>query len=299
MQRRNFLRTTALTAGILSLSPKDILASLLQQPAWKIRMLTKETGVFTERGGTILFTITKEGMVVVDTQFPEQSQHLIDELKKQHTQPFRLVINTHHHGDHSSGNFAFKGIVPHVLAHKNSLENQQKSAVTQKTEDKQLYPDQTYTDTWCEKIGKEKICLYYFGAAHTNGDSVVHFTRSNIAHMGDLLFNRRHPFVDRGAGANIKSWTDVLAKTVKKLDKKTKYVYGHSAEGYDITGTWEDLEKFSDYLNNLLQFTDKEIKSGKTKEEILKTTTLPFTTEWKGDGLQRPLGAAYDELTAK
>ncbi len=299
MQRRHFLRTSALTAGIFSLSPKDLLASLLQQPAWKIKMLTKETGLFTERGGTILFTVTKEGMVVVDTQFPEQSQHLIDELKKQHTQPFRLVINTHHHGDHSGGNLSFKGIVPHVLAHKNSLENQQKSAVTQKTEDKQLYPDQTYTDTWCEKIGKEKICLYYFGAAHTNGDSVVHFTRSNIAHMGDLLFNRRHPYVDRSAGANIKSWIEVLAKTKKKLDKKTTYVYGHSAEGYDITGTSEDLEKFSEYLNNVLEFTDKEIKSGKTKEEFLKTTALPFTTEWKGDGLQRPLGAAYDELTAK
>jgi len=299
MQRRHFLRTTALTAGIFSLSPKDLLASLLQQPAWKIKMLNKETGLFTERGGTILFTVTKEGMVVVDTQFPEQSQHLIDELKKQHTQPFRLVINTHHHGDHSSGNLSFKGIVPHVLAHKNSLTNQQKSAVAQKTEDKQLYPDQTYTDTWCEKIGKEKICLYYFGAAHTDGDSVVHFTRSNIAHMGDLLFNRRHPFVDRGAGANIKSWIEVLSKTKKKLDKKTTYVYGHSAEGYDITGTSEDLDKFAEYLNNILDFTDKEIKSGKTKEEFLKTTTLPFTTEWKGDGLQRPLGAAYDELTAK
>lgn len=299
MQRRYFLRNTVLTAGLFSLSPRDLLAALLQQPAWKIKMLTKEIGVFTERGGTILFSFTKEGIVVVDSQFPDQSQHLIDELKKQNNSPFRLLINTHHHGDHSAGNISFKGIVPHVLAHANSLKNQQKSAIAQKTEEKQLYPDQTYTDTWCEKIGKEKICLYYFGAAHTDGDSVVHFTKSNIAHMGDLLFNRRHPFVDRNSGASIKSWIEVLDKTQKKLDKKTRYVYGHAAEGFDITGNWEDLSKFSDYLNNLLQFTDKEIKSGKTKEEILKTTTLPFETEWKGDGLGRPLTAAYEELTAK
>ncbi|MFM9911590.1 MAG: MBL fold metallo-hydrolase [Chitinophagaceae bacterium] len=296
MQRRYFLRNTALTAGLLSVSPRDLLASLLQLPAWKIKMLTEETGVFTERGGTILFSFTKEGIVVVDTQFPDQSQHLIDELKKQNDKPFRLLINTHHHGDHSAGNMSFKGIVPHVLAHENSLKNQQKSAIAQKTEEKQLYPDKTYTDTWCEKIGKEKICLYYFGAAHTNGDSVVHFTKSNIAHMGDLLFNRRHPFVDRSAGANIKSWIDVLDKTQKKFDKKTTYVYGHSGEGYEITGNWEDLSKFSDYLNNLLLFMDKEIKSGKAKEEILKTTVLPFETEWKGDGLIRPLTAAYEEL---
>jgi hypothetical protein len=48
-----------------------------------------------------------------------------------------------------------------------------------------------------------------------------------------------------------------------------------------------------------MSFTEKEIKAGKTKEEILKTTTLPFDTTWKGDGLERPLEAAYEEITAK
>lgn len=299
MERRQFIRHTALTAGLLSLAPRDLMAALFQQPAWKIKMLTKETGIFTEKGGTILFSTTSDGIVVVDSQFPEQSQHLIDELKKQSASPFRLLINTHHHGDHSSGNISFKGIVPHVLAHENSLKNQKASAAAQKTEDKQLYPDQTYGTTWCEKIGRQNFCLYYFGAGHTDGDSVVFLEKENIAHMGDLLFNRRHPFVDRSAGANIKSWIQVLEKTRKQLNKKTVYVYGHSAEGYDITGSHEDLEKFAEYLDNILEFTRKEISSGKTKDEILKTSSLPFTTEWKGDGLQRPLGAAYDELTAK
>lgn len=298
MQRRQFIRNTALTAGILSLGSKELMASLFQQPAWKIKMLTKDIGVFTERGGTILFAHTKEGFVVVDSQFPDQSQHLIDELKKQPNVPFRLLVNTHHHGDHSSGNIAFRDLTSKVLAHQNSRDNQMKAAQAQKTEDKQLYPNQTYTDTWCEKLGKENLCLYYFGAGHTNGDSVVHFTDANIAHMGDLLFNRRHPFVDRGAGANIKSWIQVLEKTRNKLDRKTTYVYGHSAEGFDITGKSEDLEKFGEYLGKLLHFTEKEIKAGKTKEEFLKTTVLPFETEWKGDGLQRPLAAAYDELAA-
>lgn len=299
MQRRQFIRNSALAAGLLSLAPRDLMANLFQQPAWKIKMLTPETGVFTERGGTILFSFTSDGIVVVDSQFPEQSRHLIDELKKQQNSPFRLLINTHHHGDHTSGNISFKGIVPHVLAHENSLKNQQTSAIAQKTEDKQLYPDQTYGTTWCEKIGKQNFCLYYFGAGHTNGDSVIHLEKENIAHMGDLLFNRRHPFVDRSAGANMRSWIQVLEKTKKKLNKKTIYVYGHSAEGNDITGTHEDLDKFAEYLNNILDFTQKGINSGKTKEEMLKTTTLPFTTEWKGDGLQRPLSAAYDELTSK
>lgn len=297
MQRRQFLQAGTLTAAILTLSPKDLWAFLQQQPAWKMTMLTDTIGVFTERGGTILFAHTGEGVVVVDSQFPEQSKHLIEAIQKEKETPFRLLINTHHHGDHSAGNISFKGLVPHVLAHANSLKNQKNAAVAQKSEDKQLYPDQTYTDTWSEKIGKETITLHYFGAGHTDGDSVVHFEKADIAHMGDLLFNRRHPFVDRSAGANMRSWITVLEKAKKKLSRKTKYVYGHSGEGYTITGTGEDLDRFAEYLDQVLQFTEKEIKSGKTKEEFLKTTSLPFNSEWKGDGLGRPLAAAWEELS--
>lgn len=298
MHRRSFMRNSALVLGALTLSQQKLMAALFDDP-WKITMLRNDVGIFTERGGTIAFLLNKEGIAVVDSQFPDQSKHLIDELKKKGEQPFKLLINTHHHGDHSGGNISFKGIVEHVLAHENSKKNQENSAKSQKTEDKQLYPDRTYKDTWCEKIGKENICLHYYGAAHTNGDSFVHFEKANIVHCGDLVFNRRHPYVDRGAGANIKSWIQVLDKGLNKFDKKTIYVFGHSATGYEITGTADDLHKFRDYLGNVLKFAESEIKAGKTKEDILKATVIPGAEEWKGDGIQRPLGAAVDELTGK
>ncbi len=53
---------------------------------------------------------------------------------------------------------------------------------------------------------------------------------------------------------------------------------------------------FHAYPGNVLKFTRDEIKSGKTKEEILKATEIPGLAQWKGDGIQWPLGAAYDEL---
>ena len=298
MHRRSFIQNTAFALGALSLTQNDLLKGLLDDP-WKITMLRNDIGIFTEKGGTIAFMLSKKGMVVVDTQFPEQSQHLITELKKKSEKPFKLLINTHHHGDHSAGNISFKGIAEHVLAHANSKINQENSAKQNKNEDKQLYPDQTYTDTWCQKIGKEKICLHYFGAGHTNGDSFIHFQHANIVHTGDLVFNRRHPFVDRGAGANIKNWIQVLDKALSTFDNDTIYVFGHSATGYEVTGKADDLRAFRDYLGNLLKYVDEQLKAGKMKDEILKAVGIPGSDQWKGDGINRPLQAAFEELTAK
>ena len=297
MQRRTFLRNSSTVLAALAFFSNKTLAQLIADPAWKIKMLTDDIGIFTEKGGTILFMLSKEGIVVVDAQFPDTSKHLIDELKKKSEQPFRLLINTHHHGDHSSGNISFKGLVTHVLAHENSKANQERVAKEKKNEEQQLYPDQVYKDTWCEKIADEEICLHYFGAGHTDGDSLVQFKKANIVHVGDLMFNRRHPFVDKSAGANMSNWITILDKAYNTFTRKTKFVCGHAAEGFKVVVKRDDLKLFGDYLGKTLQFVEAEIKAGKTKAEILKATSIPGASEWTGDGIDRPLSAAYAELT--
>lgn len=297
MNRRNFIQKSALTIGAFSLLPNGLWAKSVTDTPYKIKEVRGGVSVFSEKGGTIAYLNSPKGMVVVDSQFPEQSQHLIDELKKQSTNPFKLLINTHHHGDHSAGNIAFKGLVEHVVAHQNSLLNQKTVTQKQKTEEKQLYPDVTFSDTWKQKVGKERIKAYYFGAAHTNGDAIIHFERANVAHMGDLIFNRRYPFVDRAAGANINNWIKVLDKTLNTFDNETIFVFGHAFDPEKITGNKEDIKAFKDYLEKLLVFTDSQIKSGKSKEEVMKATAIPGVTEWKGDGISRGLQSAYEELT--
>lgn len=299
MQRRQFVKTTGLSMAMLALLKHKGLSQLLTDPAWKMTLLRNDVGVFTERGGTIAWCVNKKGIMVVDTQFPEQAGHLIDELQKKSDKPFRLLANTHHHGDHSGGNIRFKGLVQQVVAHANSLANQQRVAVERKTEKDQYYPDTSFTGTWKKKIGKETLKMYYFGAGHTNGDSVVHFENANIAHMGDLVFNRRYPFIDRSSGASIKSWVEVLEKTLGHFSNDTLFVFGHARDPEKITGNKEDLRAFQNFLSRLLEFTDKEIKAGKSKAEILKATAIPGADEWKGDGIERGLTAAYEELTSK
>jgi cyclase len=299
MQRRNFLRNTSLSFGALSLLNTKLFANMLKEDPWKMKMLRNNVGIFTEKGGTIGYLLTDKGIVVVDAEFPEQSQHLIDALKKQSDRSFEMLINTHHHGDHTSGNISFKGIVKDVAAHTNSLANQQKVAIAQKTEDKQLYPNITYDDSWKYSIDKETIQTHYFGPAHTNGDSIIHFQNANIAHMGDLVFNRRWAFVDRSAGASVKNWITVLDKALGTFDNETIFIFGHAFDPEKVTGNKEDLRAMQNYLAKMLDFVEKEIKAGKSKDDILKEKAIPGVTEWQGDGIERGLQATYEELTAQ
>lgn len=296
MQRRIFLRNSLLTLGALTIAQQNIVKAFNVDP-WKITMLTKDLGIFTESGGTILFKFTTNGIIVVDSQFPASATHLIDELKTRNGEPITLLINTHHHGDHTSGNITFQPLTKRILAHKNSLINQKKTAETNKTESAQAYPNQTFDTLWSETIGKTLVSLHYFGAGHTNGDAIVHFPNDKVIHMGDLVFNRRFPFIDTSAGANIKSWIEVLGKTVSKFPKDTTYVCGHAGDGYPVVGKSDMLIAFKDYLTNALAFVGESIKSGKSKEDILKTTEIPGSPEWKGKGIERTLNAAIEELT--
>ena len=300
MERRNFILNASLALGALSLPYQKLFAVMLsgKQEPWKMRMLRNNVGVFYEKGGTIGYLLSPKGILVVDAEYPEQAGHLIDQLKKQSSMPFEMLINTHHHGDHTSGNIAFKGLVKHVAAHSNSLANQQRVAVAQKTEDKQLYPDITYGDTWEYKIGDEHIKTAYFGPAHTNGDSIIHFQHANIAHMGDLVFNRRWAFIDRSAGASVSNWIIVLDNALKKYDNDTLFIFGHAFDPDKVTGNKDDLRAMKDYLSKLLDFVKGWVKAGKSKEDLLKEKAIPGVTEWQGDGIERGLQAAYEEVTA-
>ncbi|WP_345949571.1 MBL fold metallo-hydrolase [Mucilaginibacter sp. PAMB04274] len=298
MQRRRFIANSLLSAGALALSSQSSFASWLLQPAYKFKPLRNNVGIFTEQGGTIAWLTNKDGIAVVDAEFPPQAEHLIAELKKQSEKPIEWLINTHHHGDHTSGNIAFKGIAKKVAAHANSLANQQNVAKAQKSEEKQLFPDTTFTTEWKAKVGDENIHAYYFGAGHTNGDSMIHFEHANIVHTGDLVFNRRYPFVDRTAGASVKAWITTLQKAQKQFSKDTLFVFGHAFDPEKVTGSMADLKAMQNYMERLVDFVNAQIKAGKTKEEVLTATSIPGVTDWQGDGIKRSLTAAYEELSA-
>lgn len=294
MQRRSFI-CTAGTAVSLSTIPSWM--HLFNLNPFEMIPLRRNVGIFKEKGGTIGWLMQQDSTIIIDSQFREQAGHLIDELKKRERSPIQYLINTHHHQDHTSGNIAFKGLVRNVLAHENSRINQINFAKKNGNESEQLYPDIVFNDRWQEKCGDESIDIQYWGPAHTNGDSIIHFQQANVVHCGDLIFNRKYPYIDQSAGARIDNWIEILQQLQSYFDNETIFIFGHAGDGYSVTGNKDDIAAFADYLTALLEFVSKEIAAGKSKEKIMAATSIPGITQWKGEGIERSLSAAYQELT--
>ena len=138
--------------------------------------------------------------------------------------------------------------------------------------------------------------MQYWGAGHTNGDTITHFENANVAHMGDLVVNRRYPYIDKGAGADIANWIKILGKAINYFDNDSMLIFGHSDNGYEVVGGKKDLKAFKNYLENLLLIVGQAIKDGKTEEEIMAITEIKGSPQWTGKGIGRSLSAAYMEL---
>ncbi|MEZ4988066.1 MAG: MBL fold metallo-hydrolase [Saprospiraceae bacterium] len=296
MHRRQFLQSASLATGTLLL-PHQAWMQNLFFPTGFFTLLRNDIYTYTERGGTIACLLTPEHAVVVDTQFQEQATSLRNLLEATHAQPLDLLINTHHHGDHTSGNPVFRDWMKTHIAHINAKANQERVAQENNKLAEVLLPTTTFEDEWSQSVGSEKVRLHYFGPAHTNGDAMVHFENAHIVHTGDLVFNRRFPYVDKSAGAHIGNWIDVLGKARRHFGKDALYVFGHAGDDYPITGTDEDLKMMAHFLKMSLRYVKKAKKTGQSLENLLATTTyIPGAPAFKGKGVERVLKAAWEEL---
>jgi glyoxylase-like metal-dependent hydrolase (beta-lactamase superfamily II) len=273
-----------------------------QQPAAPVvptfTALRSNVGVFTARGGAIGWLIAPDAVVVVDSQFADTAQMLLDGLKPRTQRKIDLLINTHHHGDHTGGNKTLRPSVVKIVGHANQPGLQRKQAAAAKSEANQAYADETFKDAWKADLGSEVVSAKYYGPGHTGGDIAIFFERANVVHMGDLMFYQRHPRVDRPGGASIRNWIVALEKVTSEHAADTTYIFGHAKVGQRITGTRADLLAFRDYFGALLDHVQKQIAAGKSVEEISKVPALPGYPDHEG----APTGTlqmAYEELTSK
>lgn len=300
MDRRNFLLSSALV-GAGTMLPFNAFSKLFRQ---NFNPLRRNVGAFTERGGTIGYLATNDALVAVDSQFPDSAANCITGLKEMTSRKMDYLINTHHHGDHTAGNAAFQNFAEHIVAHENVPGYQIAAAESrgQEAVNAQVVADMTFVDSWKQDVGDEIIHVTHYGPAHTGGDSVTYFENANVAHMGDLVFNRAYPYIDPGAGANIENWVEVLRTVANELPSDTIYIFGHGNANYGITGSKGDVLRKSDFLEELLRYTQMGIDQSLSKEEIASADVLLGFEDFEAPGwslsLEFNINTAYDELTS-
>jgi len=300
LNRRQFITTSSAAIAATALTPLRGLAQT-PPPEAKFAAVRNGVGTFTARGGTIGWLIVPDAVIVIDSQYPDTAQVCLDGLKARAARPIDLLINTHHHADHTGGNGVFRSSAKKILAHERVPALQKMAAEEAHTEAQQTYPDATFANTWEEKLGNERVAARHYGPAHTGGDAVVSFRQANVVHMGDLVFNRAHPRVDRPAGASIANWITSLEKIAADHDRDTVYIFGHGNPKFGITGKRDDLHVMRDYLTAMLDLVRKGIATGSSRDEIAAIDTLPGFPDFAPLSPRLPLaaalGVAYDELT--
>ena len=260
--------------------------------------IRRNVGFFTGRGGTIGYMIDSGGVVVVDSQFPDSAKLCLEGLNERSKgRSVDVLLNTHHHDDHTLGNVVFKGAAKNIVAHAKAAEHMKSRPGRGAAPSEQHFPTATFTDSWRRQIGDEWVRARYYGNAHTSGDAVITFERANVAHMGDLMFNRRQPVVDRPAGASFKNWISVLEKTAADHSNDTVYIFGHARTDQPVTGNRADVMVMRDFLTALLTFVQAEIKAGKTKEQITANKAPIPGFDSHGAASPQVLTAAFDELS--
>lgn len=307
MRRRTFIRSVAVASAGAALTGTRAFG---QQPAQLpgLRELRRGVGVFVGPGGTIGWLANRDAIVIVDSQFPATASACLDALRQRSRAERVILINTHHHGDHTAGNVTLRPAVRQIVQHERCAAAHRQMLQSADATAKAGLADVTFTDRWSADVGDERVTAFFYGAAHTGGDAVVVFERANVVHLGDLVFNRLPPFVDRASGASIRNWIRVL-EAVLREHAGAEYVFGHGNRDA-ITGTAADVSHFRDYLSAVLQHVERGIAAGRSLEEIIKIDALPGFLEYSDAVKTYPsafprftlahvLTAAHQELTGR
>jgi cyclase len=234
-------------------------------------------------GGNIGVSVGPDGILIVDDQFAPLADKIKAALKTLGEGKLKFVLNTHYHGDHTGGNIAFGPDAP-IIAQTNvrkRLSEEQKSKFFNRTtpaSPKEALPVITFDQAVSVFFNGEEIKVIHFPHGHTDGDSVIFFTGSNVVHMGDDFFNGRFPVVDLEAGGDVEGMTNNVGGIVERLSKVpgVTIIPGH--------GPLSDVEGLKTFHRMLVETTDivrKRMAAGKTLEQI-KAEGLP--EEWKSWG---------------
>src|ERR1051325_5106959 len=250
------LTTALLASGFNATAQRD-----LSKVEIKATHVAGNVHMLEGSGGNIGVSVGPDGVLMVDNQFLPLADKIEAAVKKLDPGPLKFMLNTHWHGDHTGGNphFGKTGI---IVAHKNVRVRLSSGGATKPAPPEAL-PVVVINDTASLHFNGEEIRLWHVGPGHTDGDVIIHFTKSGVIHTGDQFVNPRFPFVDFSSGGDMEGYLKTVGSILANCDEKTKIIPGHGP-----LATKADLKKFHDMIAATSGLVKKGIASGKKLEEI-------------------------------
>ncbi|WP_179344275.1 MBL fold metallo-hydrolase [Winogradskyella ursingii] len=238
----------------------------------EITKLTDHTYMLEGAGGNIGVSVGDDGVFVIDNQFAPLSNLILSAIEGLSDKPLKFLVNTHFHGDHTGGNENMANEGATIIAHNNvakRLKEPQRDGISTP---KAAMPVITFNDKLNISINGEDVAVFHVANAHTDGDSLLYFTESNVLHTGDTYFNGRYPYIDLNSGGSVDGYIEAVKHGLMVIDDETKIIPGH--------GKLSNREEYKNFLTMLVTLRNNiqaAIDAGKTEEEIKADRSLTKT----------------------
>ena len=240
-------------------------------------------------GGNIALSTGPDGSVLVDTQYAPLNAKILAAVRAAGGGDVKYVINTHWHGDHTGGNEPLGKAGAVIIAHNNVLARmsteQFMAAFNQKVPPAPAVarPVVTFPTRTTFHLNGNVVNVVHVENAHTDGDSIVHFTNLNVIHTGDTYMKDVYPFIDVGSLGSIDGFIASSDAVLSRSDANTKIIPGHGA-----LANKADLQRFHDMLVKVRGSLQTLIEQGKTEDEVVAAKpTAEFDAAW-GTGFMNP-----------
>jgi cyclase len=270
-----------------------------QPPISSIDKVTNNLYFIQNQGGNTAVFVTANGVVLVDTKNPDNGPAILAQVKTVTDKPVTHIINTHTHADHTGSNAFFPATVE-IVTQENTAANMKKMKNFADETTKQGLPDRTYKDKLTLLSGNDAIDLYYFGRAHTDGDTFVVFRNLRVLHPGDAFANKGQGLIDVNNGGSGVEWGETIGKAANTIKNVDTVIPSHIV-GANVLLKWQDFVDYGEFHRLSVAHARESLKAGKTPEQAAMDFKLPekFKDYTIGGGRGGPagnFGIIYEEL---
>jgi glyoxylase-like metal-dependent hydrolase (beta-lactamase superfamily II) len=280
---------------ILEVSAAALFASVAsaQQDFSKVEIQTEKLAdtvyMMTGAGGNLGLSVGEDAVFVIDDQFAPLTPRIQAAIAKLSSKPVRFVLNTHWHFDHVGGNENLGKAGALIVAHENVKKRMSVEGFIEffgmktQPEPKVALPVVTFTRDLAFHLNGDEIRVFHVARAHTDGDSIVHFAKSDVIHMGDSFFNKLYPFIDTSSGGTVQGVLVAADRVLKMAGDKTQIIPGHGP-----LASKADLKTYRDMLAAVSGNIRGQIRARKTLEQVVASKPSAKYDEVWGKGFLPP-----------